>query len=303
MKDRQANLFIVGAAKAGTTSLYHYLEQHPDVFMCPVKEPNYFGMDIDWSGFRADYKKATYLDEQAYFSRQKLMPLHNAFISTLQNYEQLYRDSGSQHIRGEASTSYLYSHLAAKEISYYNSGAKIIIILRDPVDRLISHYKMDFASGRQQEKNIAAGVRKDYEAPHKGYGISNLYVELSLYYEQIKRYLDTFERSQVLFLDFEDLSLRPEETMRNVCDFLNISTEFPFRAGIYNPTRMKSGITAKLRFLKKIIPLAAVEKLKKQKNLFFKNEIPVILDQSGKDYIKSLLSDNWEKAKILISGR
>ena len=64
------NFFIVGAAKSETTSLYNYLSEHPEIYMSPIKEPNFFGTDIDPTQFREDYKK-TLLDLEGYFTRKK----------------------------------------------------------------------------------------------------------------------------------------------------------------------------------------------------------------------------------------
>ena len=80
-----------------------------------------------------------------------------------------YLESSNEKIIGEASPSYLYSEVAAKEIYNYNKNAKIIIILRNPIERLISHYKMDISSERQNEKNILRGVLEDYNKKSKGW--------------------------------------------------------------------------------------------------------------------------------------
>ena len=191
---KKPNLFIVGAAKAGTTSIYKYLSEHPDIYMSPIKEPNFFGSDISWEDFRHDYKINTQLDFDKYFSKKKLIHKHIAFIEDINLYMKLFRNGEDFKILGEASTSYLYSKLAAKEIYKFNPTAKIIIILRDPLERTISHYLMDYSSKKYKTKNILEDLKKDFYSSKKGYGITNLYIDLSLYSEQILRYIKIFPK-------------------------------------------------------------------------------------------------------------
>ena len=66
------NLFIVGAAKAGTTALVHYLNQHPIIYFSPIKEPHHFSTDIKWEDFREDHKKNTFVDFNKYFKQKVL---------------------------------------------------------------------------------------------------------------------------------------------------------------------------------------------------------------------------------------
>ena len=109
---KKPGFFIVGAPKCGTTSFYHYLRQHPQIFMPDNKEPHYFGSDL---------KKRS--DE---------------FIKTEEEYLSLFKDADSSQMAGEASTFYLYSKAAQKEIKGFNPHAKIIIMLRNPIDFLHS---------------------------------------------------------------------------------------------------------------------------------------------------------------------
>lgn len=92
MENLKLNLFIVGAAKAGTTSVYNYLKQHKDVYVSPIKEPNYFGSDINWHNFRKDFKINTKVDFEEYFSENDLDEKHNAILDSEENYLKLFRN-------------------------------------------------------------------------------------------------------------------------------------------------------------------------------------------------------------------
>ena len=116
---------------------------------------------------------------------------------------QLFKEATSEKVIAEASTSYLVSPNAAKEIYDFNLNSKIIIILREPVSRTISHYNMDLNSGRNTG-GMLEDPKSDFGSKEKGYFISNLYLDLSLYYNQVKRYLNVFPKEQILILRFED---------------------------------------------------------------------------------------------------
>jgi hypothetical protein len=127
------NLFVVGAARAGTTSLWHYLDAHPDVFMSEEKEPNYF------SGVSAPLARSR-LDEGSYL--------------------RLFADTDARY-RGEASTSYLCSEEATRRIHEASPEARIFISLRDPVDRVLSAHHFRVLYG--QEEREAPEIVEDDE--------------------------------------------------------------------------------------------------------------------------------------------
>lgn len=182
MRTNWPNFLIVGAANSGTTSLYTYLNQHPEVFLPALKEPHYF------SQIRPAY-------EQRYM---------RSYVTDERTYLGLFRKAAGYKAIGEASTSYLSDPEAPVRIHGFAPKTKIIIILRDPVERAHSHYLMDVREGRQNLTFYEA-LQEDWNRKKKGWGVSQLYVELGLYAEQVKRYLQLFGPKQVLILMFEDL--------------------------------------------------------------------------------------------------
>lgn len=195
------NFFIVGSAKAGTTSLYHYLRQHPEVFMSPVKEPHYFSQVAPDPELRFIYAHKSVRDEAS--------------------YQKLFRDASQARAIGEASTSYLWDEKTPARIKAAVPAAKIIIMLREPAARAHSHYLNDVREGIEKRPFLQA-LKEDYARTRKGWGISHLYVELGLYAEQVRRYLASFSEHNVLVLFFEEFSADTKSILRKVWDFLHL---------------------------------------------------------------------------------
>ncbi len=194
------NLYIVGAVKSGTTSLYAYLKQHPDIFFPEMKEPHYF------------------VHPAPPPDRAHLFP----YIAAEQDYLALYRDHSSYRYRGDASPSYLWSSRAAHEIRERSPDARILVILRDPVQRAHAQYLMDFNEGVTDLPFLEA-LKTDWEAMEKGWGISQLYVELGLYHEQIQRYQQLFSPERVKIVFLESLKRDPKGVLESIAAFLDVS--------------------------------------------------------------------------------
>lgn len=196
------NFFIVGAAKAGTTSMYRYLKQHPDVFMPTVKEPHWFSRaePNPEQGFRP------ITSEEAYLS--------------------LFEGWRGERAIGEASPSYLWDGKAADRVGRSVPDAKIIILLREPIDRAFSHYLADARYGIQR-RPFHEALQHDYASRTKGWGTSHLYVELGLYCGQVSRYSKRFGRENMLILFFEEVFADPVSTalaLEQVLDFLDVDS-------------------------------------------------------------------------------
>ena len=226
MSTPKPNFFIVGAAKSGTTSLYAYLNQHPEVYMSPIKEPNYFASDIDPNAIREEVKariKLLNIDEFIKSDMNKTM--HRAFINSFDQYIALFRFAKNEKAIGEASASYLFSKTAASNIFQFDTNAKIIMVLRQPVQRAYSHYLMD---QRMALTNLCFedALTEEKKHPVRNWGATSLYLELGLYSEQVKRYLDLFPPNQILVLLNEELRHSTEATMKKVYSFLNVNPNF-----------------------------------------------------------------------------
>ncbi|MEI7801043.1 MAG: sulfotransferase [Bacteroidota bacterium] len=262
---KQIDFFIVGAAKAGSTSIYQYLKQHPGIYLPPIKELNFFSDDIRRKNFRPEYAKSVYLDVDAYLNEGMKHEVFHGFIEQAAQHEKLFEPAKPGQLAGELSNTYLYSETAAQNIFKYNPKSKIIMLLRNPVERAFSHYQMDLRSGLVHNDFITEFNNDRHKIP-KGWGISNLYYELGLYYEQAKRYFDLFPREQIHIILFDDLLLDKVKTMQALSSFLNIDDKFQFNL----ETKFNEAAMPRNKF---------VLWLKKRKNIsrFFKSLIPAKL--------------------------
>ncbi|MBC8343247.1 MAG: sulfotransferase [Bacteroidetes bacterium] len=276
------NFFIIGAAKAGTTSLYKYLDQHPGIYFSPIKEPNYFSVDITPESFKSDYRKQTEMAGDKYFNTKPLRELHLSFVRNETHYFQLFEAVRDETAIGECSTTYLFSDEAAKKIHEFNRDSKIIAILRNPVERAFSHYLMALRFG-YSTKSFKAAIEEDLNQKEKGWGISKLYLELGLYNQQLKRYFKTFNPHQIRVYLNEDLNNNPQQIISDICQFLeiepiNINPEEKYNVAKIPKSRMlnkflyQSGLGMSLI---KFLPDRWKHKLKEV--YFSQEEVPMLL--------------------------
>jgi hypothetical protein len=248
------SFFIVGAAKAGTTSVADYLAQHPDVYFSPVKEPNYFASDIDQSEFpEAVLQRLKAQDLDQVFRSKGQQKLHRAFIKDEATYLKLFSFAGENQVCGEASPSYLYSQTAANNIARFNPAAKIIIILREPASRAYSHYLMNLRL-TFEEGSFEEALAKDAATPTTSWGSRSLYRELGFYKNQVERYLQAFPREQILILLHEDLSRNTGAVMQEVMRFLKINPEAEL-----NYRQSNSAIVPRNQLLRKLLAVHTLQ--------------------------------------------
>jgi hypothetical protein len=196
---------IVGAMRAGTTALASALAEHPRVFMTTPKEPNFFAVSYGALDFVGPGDQA--------FARQN--------IRDWDSYAELFREAGTR-VCGEASAAYLALPGVASEIRRRRPDAKIVIILRDPVERGFSAWQYLRGRGREHLREFAAGLAAEKERRSLGYGPIWWYVEASRYQERLEEYLTTFPRRQVHVLTNEELRRDPMGVMSRICTFLDV---------------------------------------------------------------------------------
>lgn len=221
------NFLVIGAAKCGTTSLYHYLRQHPDVYMSPIKEPNHFSTDIRPSEFSDEYKlyeRSKMLNIAAYVDSDMKEEQWGAYVHDAEHYNKLFKFSEGFKARGEISNSYLYSSVAAENIHQQFPEMKIIAILRQPAERAYSHYMANLRDGRTTLSFREEVMHDDAKKKH-GWSISHLYYELGLYFDQIERFKKQFPENQIKIYLFDELKADNRALAKDLFQFLNITTE------------------------------------------------------------------------------
>ena len=210
MGDKMMPTFlIVGAAKAGTTTLYKALKAHHDVFMSPMKEPHFFSFVDSPPTFTGPHDKAVNTTE---------------VISSRAAYERLFDGSEDARAVGEASNSYLFFPDAAFQIKKTIPECKIIIMLRDPVERTFSHYRQAYALGHET-LGFNEALQMEKERKRLGWRWHYQYRDQSFYADSVKRFYDLFGKGNVLIVRFKELH-NLSNLMVKVYDFLGVDSSF-----------------------------------------------------------------------------
>ncbi|MDJ0730070.1 MAG: sulfotransferase [Crocosphaera sp.] len=193
------NFLIFGVQKAGTTSVYNYLKQHPEVYLSPVKEPNFF--EKDWDKLAAEGHQ---------FKPKQIV--------TFEQYKNLFEGVTNEIAIGEVSPNYLFHHKTSiGQIKRYVPNAKLIAILRSPVDRAISDYLMHV---REAQSNTSLKEQIEYKA-HKSFVILKGY-----YYQAVKHYFEEFGREQVSIFLYDDLRKDSNKFLQEIYKTIGVNPNF-----------------------------------------------------------------------------
>ncbi len=219
VKARYPDFFIVGAPRCGTTFMYHYLRQHPSIFMPEAKEPDHFCTDLD---------SGSYLDSLSFLRDE------DAYLS-------LFQGAQPHQLTGEASTWYLYSKVAATNIKSANPDSRAIIMLRDPVEMLYSLHGRRFYGGSEDLERFEDALdaeddrKQGRRIPPRARNITALfYREVGKYTDQVARYLDTFGNDRVHIVIFEEFRDDPARAYRETVEFLGVDGDFTPRFSVVN---------------------------------------------------------------------
>ena len=225
MVDAKLNFFLIGAPKAGTTHVHARLSRHPRVYLSPLKEPNHYATDIDPTRFSPTFRSNVPVDLKGYLAERPLQPRQIGFVHDAVQYRCLFEDAAAEHtVVGECSTSYLWSTEAAGRVAAAHPEARILAVLRNPVERLHSHWLMARKYGFTTAGLLDA-VQQDQNHPDPSWGRSELFVEAGLYAEGLRRWMGHFPANQVNVLLNEDLN-RPE-TWTDLAEWLGLEDAIP----------------------------------------------------------------------------
>jgi hypothetical protein len=219
------DFLLLGAAKCGTTSLHAWLEQHPQILMSSPKEPTFFEMEYEKG---VDYYLSKYFE-----------PDHRG------------------RLLGDSRTRNLFLPWIPERVHECNPDAKLVVMVRNPIDRCLSHWWMHFSRDRDPLEfeeavladidRIERGLRHETEDEYIAYqkaanlrGIYRTYIDTGYYAEQLQRYRRLFRDRQIRIFDLDDIKKRPLAVLQELCDFLGVSHEpLPaIRLGLENGARL-----------------------------------------------------------------
>jgi hypothetical protein len=280
---KKPNFFIVGAQRSGTTTLYHVLKSHSDVFMSQVKEPCFF------------IKKRTHEEWK--------------------DYLKLFQKANKEKIIGEASTIYFHNKNSPYLVKNKIPHPKILIQLRDPVERTISAYRQNKKKNIEQ-LSLKESLLKENERIKKGFDNSFYYFKKSFYYSQVKRFYDVFGKDDVKITIFEEFIKDPEKILNEIALFLKIDNKkLPKEIKKYNPgNEPKSPFLNDFLignfFIKRLFKIVVPVKLRKnyikrlKEKIYWSfltsKEIEVDFSEKDKEKLRKIFIPDIEKLQGLI---
>jgi hypothetical protein len=288
MSDNLPNLLIIGAAKSGTTSLHNYLNQHPDIFMCSPKEPHFL------------------INKEIGVQR-----IPNAVVK-VKDYKKLFEGHQDKCFRGESSVMYLsFPEITIANIEKYLSvDVKIIIMLRNPVDRAYSGYQHVKRYNVMESLSFEDALSQSENRYHKTNNMTpaSRYLELGMYYEQVKKFSEKFNNIHIIIYD--DYKVNFKEEINKVFKFLNLSSvevntkqEFMVGGWEWKNEKMKE-FMVKPNVVKSIMKiLLPSKKLRKSiRDIFQQSNIQKVekINTDTEKWLKDYYRKDIEKLSILL---
>ena len=200
---------LIGAARAGTTAIYSYLRQCPDIFMPRLKEPNFFafeGQTLACRGPGADY-------------------INNS-VTRLAEYRDLFATSPPGAVLGEASPLYLFADQAAARIRHHAPEARLVVVLRNPVDQAFSHFMYATKQRIEPLTDFVAALAAEDQRLADGWQPLFGYSRFPRYAEQLARYLALFPRDQILIRLYEEFERDPATLMQDILGHIGVTSGF-----------------------------------------------------------------------------
>jgi len=285
------DFFVLGTAKSGTTSLYHYLRQHPQVVKSTSKEPSFFAFQNS---------------NLSLLKGPEVIP----FVTQLGDYEAIYSSTDPLMKKGGFSWRHLYYPQSCYKIKRYAPGAKLIAILRNPVERAYSHFKMLLYSGRETTLSFQKALELEKDRIKHHWEADWHYLNVGLYFEQLKKYYALFDKNQIKVFLFEDLVKDPNELCQQIFNFIevppfsvNTTKQYSFAPAIsenflkialtelYLKTKIekhgsldeKMGLFDSFLLRKRLVQPCFLRSQRKKVSLFFREDILKLQELIGRD--------------------
>lgn len=218
------NFLLIGAAKSGTTALFQYLAQHPEIYVCEPKEPHFMAFAGSTPDFQGPY------DDQI---------INQRAVTTIEAYEALFEGAGQARAVGEGSVSTLYyPEQSIPNIKAYTPKARLICILRNPVDRAYSAYMYYLSLTRESVLTFERAWDLEAERIAANYHHIWHYRRMGLYSEQVGPFLQAFGSEQLKILLYEDFRRDPLSVIRDCCEFIGVNPDHDYQ---HQPETLVSG--------------------------------------------------------------
>ncbi len=217
------NFLVIGAAKCGTDALCRFLGQHPQIFMCPNREPNFFVAegqpDVPYRGPG---------DRDAFES-------NDMWVWRRDCYEALFGGASTETAIGEGTAWYLYFEDAARRIKHHVGDARLVAVLRNPIDRAYSAYTMLLGDGREACFDFAEALAAEPERTRRNWDPLFRYVDMGFYARQLRIYRELFPARQLRVYLYDDFNARPKDVLQDIFRFLDVDDTFvPGTSGRHN---------------------------------------------------------------------
>jgi len=287
------NFLIIGTAKAGTSALYRYMKQHPEIYMPRFKEPRFFALESE---------KVTCLgpgDNQRFNRRT---------FTNINDYLTLFQGVSNEKAVGEASTLYLYNPRTPGRIKYYVPNMRLIAILRDPAERAYSAFLHLVREGWEPLIDFKQALRKEEMRIRGKWEPLWHYKGMGFYYGQLKRYFDIFDQKQIKVYLYEDFKTYPIDTLQNIFHFLGLDETFtpnmstkPNVSGIPKNKRLHSFLVKPSLIKKLLKPFLPTETRWRLKNILKnKNLVKPALHPEVRQQLIELYKEDIFKTQELI---
>lgn len=286
------NFLIVGAAKCGTTSLYKYLEKHPNIFLSNPKEPKYLTSNL--------------LDN--HFTGKGDDVVESNIIKSLDEYKKLFSKAEDEIAIGEASadTLYYYKNTIPRIKETCGDDTKIIIILRNPIDRAFSaytHLRRDF----RETLSFTDALLIEDKRIEENYEFLWHYKKVGLYYKQVKAFKENFSNVKVILLD--EIKKDSNKVIKDVLNFLNVNSDIKLENDkVYNPSGIpKNNLYKRLHenksFIKQVVKVLFPQKMinDAMTKLKFSNLRSVKIDDKNKKELLNYYIEDVNKLSKLIN--
>ena len=247
------DFLVIGAGKSGTTSLDKYLNQHPQIFVPKVKEPNFFGYENtkveDLNGNEADIK---------HFLRS---------TTTLDKYLEIFKDAAPDQIKGETSNTYMYHHGAPERIKHYIPDVKLIAVLRQPANRLYSRFLHLARENRLPSEEFSDCLDKT-----SIWWERNDLIKEGFYYKNLAKYFALFPRENIKIYLYDEFQNNSEKILQEIYEFLGVDKNFkPDQSVRYNQSGFvknkslnkvigQGGIIS--QYMRRLLPKVLLDKIK-----------------------------------------